>query len=53
LKKWRSRNEKFSSLQALFLQKDVAESQEARKVTRSLVTVERMSRTELHKDVGH
>ena len=32
-----------------FLQKDVAESVEARKVTPSFLTVERMSRT----DVGH
>jgi hypothetical protein len=43
LKKSRFPNENFFSLQALFSQKDVAEFGEARKVTRSLVTVERMS----------
>ena len=53
LRKARLHNEIFFLLQPLFLQKDVAESGEARKVTRSLVTVERMSRIETHIGVGH
>ncbi len=48
LKKARFPNANFFSSQPLFLQKDVAESEEARKVTRSLETVERMSRTDRH-----
>ena len=53
LRKARLPSEIFFVLQPLFLQKDVAESGEARKVTRSLVTVERTSQEGLHVDVGH
>jgi hypothetical protein len=41
--------QKFFAMQPFFLKKDVAESVEARTVTPSFLTVERMSR----KDVGH
>jgi hypothetical protein len=41
--------QKFFAMQPFFLKKDVAESVEARKVTPSFLTVERMSRT----DDGH
>jgi hypothetical protein len=41
--------QKFFATQPFFFQKDVAESVEARKVTPSFLTVERMSRN----DVGH
>jgi len=44
-----SHNEFFLLCNHFFLQKDVAESVEARKVTPSFLTVERMSRI----DVGH
>ena len=49
--KWKEGNRVtiFFVMQPLFLQKDVAESAEARKVTASFLTVGRMSR----KDVGH
>lgn len=52
-RKSRLRSEFFFVLQPLFWQKDVAESGEARKVTRSLVTVERMSGIDFGIDVGH
>jgi hypothetical protein len=45
----RSHIKSFFATQPFFLQKDVAESAEARKVTPSFLTVERMSRN----DVGH
>ncbi len=53
LRKRRLRSEIFFALQPFFLQKDVAKSGEARKVTRSLVTVERMGAFDLHVGVGH
>ncbi len=53
LRNMRLPSETFFVSQPLFWQKDVAESGEARKVTRSLVTVERTSQEGLHVDVGH
>ena len=53
LQKERLRSEIFFTLQPFFFQKDVAKSGEARKVTRSLVTVERIGALDLHVGVGH